>query len=334
MWGENCYHENGRSQAPLLFPHRLWHKKNVPADWIRLSLKAPASALDTISNFLIERGSPGVILKRGEVQAFFPRPEKSLHLKRDVQRFLKGIREIYPEAGDQPSRWSVLKDKNWNSSWRRFFSPQKVGKRLWITPSWIKLPRSSRRHVITIEPGMAFGTGTHSTTRCCLEFLECAVSSSTQKKTIALDVGTGSGILAIALAKMGVKRVLALDYDPIALKVAQDNIRRNRVRKAVRLSNSALREVRRSFTVVAANLTAETIIDMAQELRRRVSPGGHLVLSGILNHKAREVLLHFSGSLVLLRQKREKGWTTLLFRKKARDASDLFYRFRQKGPTD
>lgn len=290
---------------------------------MQLSLKAPPSALDTISNFLIERGSPGVVLKRGEVQAFFLRPEKSYHLKRDIRRFLKGIREIYPEVGGQPPHWSTLRDKNWNTSWHQFFSPQKVGKRLWITPPWIKLPQSSQRHVITIEPGMAFGTGTHPTTRCCLEFLEQLIDSSTQKNAIALDVGTGSGILAIALAKMGVKRVLALDSDPIALKVARNNVRRNRVREAVRLSNSALRQVRRSFTAVVANLNAETILDIAQELQRRVSPGGYLVLSGILNHKALEVSLHLSGSLVLLRQKREKGWTTLLFRKKITDASLL-----------
>lgn len=290
---------------------------------MQLSLKAPPSALDTISNFLIERGSPGVVLKRGEVQAFFPCPENRLRLKKAVQRFLKGIREIYPEMGDRRPHWSVLRDRNWNTSWHRFFSPQKVGKKLWITPPWIKPPQSSRRHVITIEPGMAFGTGTHPTTRCCLEFLEHVTRSATEKNTTALDVGTGSGILAIAMAKMGVRRVVALDRDPIALKVSQDNIRRNRVKRTVRLSNSELRQIRRRCTVVVANLTAETIIGMAQELQRRVSPGGYLVLSGILNHKAREVLPRFSGSLVLLGQKRERGWTTLLFRKKANDASLL-----------
>ncbi len=289
----------------------------MPASWLQLSLRAPSAALDTISNFLIERGSPGVVLKRNEIRAFFARPARISALKRDVQRFLRGIRGIYPGVGEQPLSWTVLKDRNWNHSWRRFFSPQKVGKRFWITPPWVDPPATKRRQVITIEPGMAFGTGTHATTRGCLEFLEEAIGSLAEGPLTALDVGTGSGILAIALAKMGASRVSALDSDPVALKAAQVNVRHNRVGRAVRLSNSGLGTVKASFTIVVANLTTETIIDLAPLLQRRVSAGGYLILSGILKPKAGEVVRCFAPHhFTFLRQATQREWVTLLLKKR------------------
>ena len=290
----------------------LWHKASVTTSWLQLSLKAAPSALDTIANFLVERGSPGVVLNNEEVQAFFPASRGASSLKRDIRRFLKGIDEIYPGVARQRLRWTVLKDKKWNSSWRRFFSPQKVASGFLITPPWIRPNQSGRRKVITIEPGMAFGTGTHPTTRCCLEFLEEVVHSLIPKRVTALDVGTGSGILAIALAKMGFKRILAVDNDPVAIKVAGGNVRRNRVGGAVKLLESEMRRVRGSFTVVVANLTAETIVGLAPALRKKVSRRGFLILSGILDQRAPEVLSHFvPNSFVLVRHKSSKEWTTL-----------------------
>jgi len=162
--------------------------------------------------------------------------------------------------------WTLLQEKNWQNSWRRFFQPQKVGKGLWVGPPWIVPPELPQRQVITIEPGMAFGTGTHPTTRTCLEFLEEVVASLNSEKLMVLDVGTGSGILAIAVAKMGARKVLALDNDPIALRAAQANIRLNRAQQKVKLTHVALGRVKGSFTVVVANLTAETIIGLAEAL--------------------------------------------------------------------
>ena len=132
----------------------------------------------------------------------------------------------------------------------------------------------------------------------------------------ALDVGTGSGILAIALAKLGAKQVLALDVDPVALKVARENLRCNRVQEAVRLSEARLGRIRKTFPVVVANLTAETIIDLAGPLKSRVAPEGFLILSGILNPKTQEVIDQLTPDFGLIRRKREKEWMTLLLRRK------------------
>ncbi len=289
----------------------------MPGSWLQLSLKAPSASLDTIANFLIERGSPGVVLRRNEVRAFFARPAKSLALKRDIQRFVRGIRGIYPGVGEQPLSWTVLKDRNWNHSWRRFFCPQKVGKRFCVTPPWAEPPPSRKRQVITIEPGMAFGTGTHATTRGCLEFLEEASDALAGKPFAALDVGTGSGILAIALAKLGARRVLGLDMDSVALEAARTNVRQNHVGRTVRLSHCRLGVIRESFSIVVANLTAGTILGLASLLEKRVSARGYLVLSGILRTEADEIVRRFCPNpFLLVRQAAHREWVTLLLEKR------------------
>lgn len=290
---------------------------SVTTSWLQLTLKAPSGALDAIANFLIERGSPGVVIKKNEVQAFFARPARTAFLKRDVQRFLRAMRRIYPGVGDDGLRWTLLPEKNWHNSWRRFFQPQKVGRTLWISPPWVTPPNLPERHLITIEPGMAFGTGAHPTTRTCLEFLEDVVGSERPERLAVLDVGTGSGILAIAVAKLGASRVLALDNDPIALQAARANVRLNRAQQKVKLSHVALNRVRGSFEVIVANLTTETIIGLARALRKRASCHGYLILSGILKPKAGEVLRRFAApSFELVRARSHREWTTLLLKKK------------------
>jgi len=293
-------------------------KNSVPVSWLQLSLKAPPPALDAVANFLIERGSPGVVLTRNEVRAFFARSPRTPALKREIHRFLRDIRKIYPGFGEHPLGWKLLKENNWANSWRRFFSPHKVGRSLLITPPWVDPPATRRRQVIVIEPGMAFGTGTHATTRCCLEFLEHLASRFNGGELTALDVGTGSGILAIALAKLGAASVVALDNDPTALKVARGNVRVNGVERKIKLSSCRLDKVDEAFAVVVANLTAETIVDLAAALEECVAGEGYLVLSGILQPKARQVLGRFCPSTFFpLRQSREKEWVTLLLKKKS-----------------
>jgi ribosomal protein L11 methyltransferase len=287
----------------------------VPTTWLRISVRAEPSALDAIANFLIERGSPGVVLKKREVQGYFAQGA-SLGLRSDVRRYLRSIKAIYPDVNHKNVRWHFVKDRNWNRSWQRFFTPQKIGKSFLVCPPWLEPPPLRRRHLITIEPGLAFGTGTHATTRCCMEFIEVAVGLVRGAKVDALDVGTGSGILAIALIKSGAKKAWAIDNDPVALKVAGENLRANGAARKVRLSGKGLDQIRRSFSVVTANLTAETILDVAGALAKRVAPGGFLILSGILRQKSTGVVRRFAeGGFKLLRRKQDKEWVTLLFKR-------------------
>ncbi len=294
----------------------LCDKKSVPQSWLQLSLKAPPPAHDAVANFLIERGSPGVVFARGEVRAFF-RPPQAAALRRDIRRFLRDLREIYPGFADEALRWKPLAEKNWANSWRRFFAPVKIGRTLWVGPPWAEPPKG-RRHVISIEPGMAFGTGTHATTRGCLECIERLTPRFDHGELRALDVGTGSGILAIALAKLGAASVVALDNDPVALKVARANIRVNGPAGKIRLARTKVDNLDEHFGLVVANLTAGTILELASALEARAAPGGYLILSGILTWQAGEVVRRFAPrQFTLLRRRREKEWVTLVFNKKA-----------------
>jgi ribosomal protein L11 methyltransferase len=279
-------------------------------------VRTSPAAFDALSNFLIERGSPGVVIKRNEVQAYFAHSRDDAAIRHDVQRFLRGIHSLYPHAHDPRIYWKILKDRNWNHAWRRFFTPQKIGKAFWVTPPWAKPPRMPRRQVITIEPGMAFGTGTHATTRGCLEFIEQAAHALRSAAFEALDVGTGSGILAIALAKLGAEKVWAVDIDPVAVKTARKNIRCNGVQSKVRLDGARLSQIPKSFALVVANLTAEVIFDLGVALETKVAPGGFLILSGILTPKADAIVRRLKlAGFRLVKRKYEKEWASLLLRR-------------------
>ena len=289
----------------------------MPSSWLQLSLRADPAAFDAIANFLIERGSPGVVIGKNELQAYLAHSPEDASVRKDVRRFLRGINGLYPHRHVARLRWRILKDRNWNSSWRKFFTPRKIGKAFWVAPPWSQPPRLRRRQVITIEPGMAFGTGTHATTRGCMEFIEAAARSLNGKKFSALDVGTGSGILAIALAKLGATKVWALDNDPPALKVAGENLGRNGVAEKVHLSGTKLSRIRSRFSVVVANLTAETILDLAGALESNVAPKGFLILSGIANSRAKGVMRRFcSSGFRVVKRKTGKEWATLLVRRR------------------
>jgi ribosomal protein L11 methyltransferase len=283
---------------------------------LQISVRAEPSALDTIANFLMERGSPGVVLRKREVQGYFAGAESARKLLGELRRFLRGVKTVYADVDEKGLRWRLIKDRNWNSTWQRFFTPQRIGTSFLVCPPWIAAPPLRGRHLITIEPGLAFGTGTHATTRGCMEFIESAARRWRHGGFDALDVGTGSGILSIALVKSGARKVHAIDHDPVALKVARANLRANGAARNVRLSGAELARIRRSFAIVVANLTAETILEVAEQLVKKVAPAGFLILSGILHHKARGIVAFFvQRGFKTIRRRREKEWITLLLRR-------------------
>ena len=279
-------------------------------------MRANPISLDAIADFLIERGSPGVVMKKRGVEAFFAHSPKDAALKREVGRFLAGISRVASNSAKPAVHWSMLGEENWQNSWKRFIKPRRVGKRFWVTPPWLTPPNFRQRQVITIEPGMAFGTGTHATTRSCLEYLEQVAEFFGNRPFTALDLGTGAGILAIALVKLGARQVWAIDNDPIAIKVARANLSANDALKRVRLSGKNLHEIRGRFPVVVANLTAETLLDLAPAIDRKVSPRGFLILSGILHSKSNAIARRFGGRFRIAKRRRRQEWVTLLLQRK------------------
>ena len=181
--------------------------------------------------------------------------------------------------------------RNWNELWRSGLEPLEVGKNLVVLAPWHKY--IGDRVGIVIEPGMAFGTGHHATTRVCLELIE---ELSVQYKDSMIDIGTGTGILAIAARKLGIKRVVAIDIDYEAIRVAKENAEKNHTEDIIFVHGPAYL-IKECFSIVVANLTMHKIIENFEDIKKLLSQGGKMVLSGILEEQKQEFksFLEFKG---------------------------------------
>ena len=205
---------------------------------------------------------------------------------------------------------SALPDQDWMQKWKEGFAPIAVGQRLIVAPSWRLPEKAEGRVVIQIDPGMAFGTGTHETTRMCLEAIDARWRGGR-----LLDVGTGTGILAIAAALLAPgTRVTAIDIDPQAIEVARENIEINHAEGVIDLAVAPPRDYRgRAFDGVVANLTAEVILDLFGDLTGCLAPTGLLILSGILNLLADDVARAVEAADLTIVERRAMGeWSVIV----------------------
>ena len=194
-------------------------------------------------------------------------------------------------------------------AWRDHFPPLKVGKRLLIAPTWRNVD-PGKRHLLEIDPGLAFGTGHHSTTRGCLLEIE-RLSEAANPKSI-LDVGCGSGVLALAGHLLGARRIAAVDTDSLAREATLEAFERHGVRGF--LVGSDVKRLRKTFDLVVANLFVDSLVELAPILAARTHPGGHLVVSGLLDRQARQVRSAMEAQgLVLERRRRLRCWVVLTF---------------------
>jgi ribosomal protein L11 methyltransferase len=281
-----------------------------------LTLTVPPAAAEGLTNFLWESGALGVVEEerpggRPELRAYFPETAPPTVLSERVTAYTNGLTALGFGAVGRP-RVTPLEDTGWADAWREHFRPIIVGQRFVVTPPW-ETPHTSDRIVLVIEPGRAFGTGHHGSTAGCLEAIERAVGFAVPGQ--ALDLGTGSGILAIALARLGVPHVLAVDEDPDAIAAATTNADRNGVGAAVecRVDDAATLDVGPAPLVVA-NLITAAHRRLADRYARYVAPSGWLILSGILDAEAAEIAetMRARGWRPDSAVARE-GWSTLLF---------------------
>lgn len=304
-------------------------------EWIQLSYEVPDAMVDAIAEFLIELSSNGVGIDNRTldtfsldsleetptktVTAYFQSDECLDERIRDIKAFLVEKGPDFPGFIYQDPTIGRITDEDWSTSWKEHFKPLRVGKHLVVKPTWEDFPAGPEDILLNIDPGMAFGTGTHPTTMLCLSVLEKILSSlQTQEKTLtALDVGTGSGILTIAAAKLGIAHSEAIDIDPEAVQIAQENCLLNGVEERVSVSTTPLAMISGSFDIVLANILAEDLVRMAPELIARLNPGGLLILSGILIEKETLVIDGYRNSIMTLTEvSREGEWSCLVFKRK------------------
>ncbi|WP_168061032.1 50S ribosomal protein L11 methyltransferase [Candidatus Manganitrophus noduliformans] len=282
------------------------------AHWREIKATVPAEDEARAAAFLIEQGAGGVWVESNgalvHLHVFFPVQEEGR-----VAAIRKGLRRLVSK-GKVALLTALRPEEAWQTAWQKHSVPvQRIGKRLLIGATWhFPLANRSGREVIRLTPGMAFGTGTHATTKSCLILLEKRIGE--EERGRLLDIGTGSGILAIAGAKLGAIGVTAVEVDPVALAVARGNARINGV-----ASKIVFRETlpsRSRYWWVVANVTAPVLIELSEAVTDRVGPGGTLILSGILASEWRGVLLRYRERFTLVRRIQRGEWITLLLEKR------------------
>jgi len=223
-------------------------------------------------------------------------------------------------SGDWHTEVKVLPHEDWAESWKRFFHVEKVSNRVWICPSWETCAPAPGDVVVEIDPGMSFGTGQHATTRGCIAFLDSLSHDASWLSVI--DAGCGSGILAIAAAKLGYGRIIAFDNDPTAITIARANAAHNGVAERIAFHTADLNAMTGwgPAAVIVANILAPVLIEHADRLIKALSsaPAARLILSGILLDQADEVLEAFEAADFVLVDRIDLGdWTTLCLRRRS-----------------
>ena len=196
---------------------------------------------------------------------------------------VKAVAEVFPEAN---IKVSMEDDTEWKDRWKEFFKPKKVGKQIVVKPTWYDYEKEEGDLVIEIDPGMAFGTGTHETTSLCLRLMEDYMKPGDK----VLDVGCGSGILAIAGALLGASEVLGVEIDPVAVEIAQENLELNKVTDVARAQYGDLTKgIDFKAEIVVANLMADLVMMLSGSVPAHILPGGKYISSGILVEKKEQV---------------------------------------------
>jgi ribosomal protein L11 methyltransferase len=264
--------------------------------WIQLRLSANEDTSEKYSDWLSACGAQAVtFIDAQDTPIYEPLPGDEViywhntvvmglfDASHDMDKTITYLKRIHPDKNNMAYKLEQLEDKDWEREWMDNFHPMKFGERLWICPSWRDVPDPDAVNVM-LDPGLAFGTGTHPTTALCLTWLD---GLDLVGKTV-VDFGCGSGILSLAALKLGAKKVIGIDIDPQALQASKANAERNGIADRLELF---LPKNQPSFKadVVVANILAGPLRELAPTIIEFVAPNGHLALSGVLEEQADEL---------------------------------------------
>jgi ribosomal protein L11 methyltransferase len=309
--------------------------------WLEVLVSADAEAAEVVAETLRPFGHGGVVIEqiggpiapeaeadgwepgtpdgvRYAVRVYLPAPgepggERTAAARRRIEEALYHLNRIYPIPAPQ---FAQISDEDWATAWKKHYAVLRVGRQLVICPAWIEYIPQPGDLVLRLDPGMAFGTGLHPSTQLCLAALEDRLHGGER----VLDVGTGSGILAIAAARLGAAHVDALDIDPVAVEAARGNARLNGLEECIALSTGSAGSpaITGSYDVLVVNILARVIVELvAAGLVAPLAPGGTLIAAGIIDHQAEDVVRALDAAGVTISEQRAvKDWVALIGHKR------------------
>jgi len=257
---------------------------------------------------------PEEILRQEDVavKGYFPVDSRLVSTMADFKARLEEIAALFPDSQTKITETEVAAE-NWATSWKAYFKTEKIGSRLVIKPSWEAYQAAADEVVVELDPGMAFGTGSHATTAMCIRALEKTVFPGCR----LLDVGTGSGVLAVSAAKLGAGQVLALDLDPVSIDAARDNVRQNGVEALVEVrQGDLLTGVSGQYDGIVANIIADVILRLLPQTATILKSGGFFIASGVIRDRLADVVAGLEANGYRLEEVTEEGeWAALIARR-------------------
>jgi len=303
-------------------------------EWMEVRVSVPSELSDAVSNFLTEAGSEGVCEEETEgnileekpetegitvIKGYFPKDARLESRLANLDNYLKSVSTLFPHLPTPKYETEIITDVEWAESWKKYFKPIRVTRNIVIKPTWERYSVTGHDILIEMDPGMAFGTGQHASTRMCLQALEDLLlyERATSGERV-LDVGTGTGILGIAAAKLGAKGVICVDIDRQAVEIARENVKINEVEDIVRVEYHDVRTMKGEHDLIVANLTDRALLRLRPNLISLLEPGGFIIISGIIEQNRAEIEEHYiSPPLVLYRTLTEKEWLAYVFQKES-----------------
>jgi len=287
--------------------------------WLKISLQTPGRLVESVSDLLGVLSGSGVELRpetaEGSlISGFFADAAGTDKQRKIIALVRLKMEEVFNLYDLSPPELFIerIDDQDWATSWKRFFTPVEIVPGLIIKPSWEDYQARENEKVIEMDPGQAFGTGQHASTKMALSLLVRAVADHLPDRM--LDVGTGTGILAMAAALFGAQSITAVDNDPDAVQVAKENIAANGLEGEIRVSGSELVELSGPYSVISANIVYDVLVEMAPQFNRLLLPGGRVILSGLLSGRQESniIRLYNEVGFQLKGELHEEEWVALL----------------------
>jgi hypothetical protein len=313
-------------------------------NWNEISVSTTTLAVEIISNIFIELGSKGVMIEdpsdfhlQGQdplawdymekevfdfghedvrVIGYFSSEEDINEKISEIEKRLDYVKSLELDTGTLEIFKKEVKQENWENEWKKYFNVQKVSDSIVIKPSWEKYTPKAGEKIIDIDPGMAFGTGTHETTRMCIN----AIEKYMNKGDSLIDIGCGSGILSIAAVHLGAKKVIAVDLDKLAVKVSKENVDLNGFSNTIDVRYGDLTDViDEKADVIVANIIADIIAKLSENIADFMKDGGYFISSGIINDKKDFVISKLKeNNFDIIEENNDGEWNCIVSKVKSR----------------